>query len=378
MTVPFLDLKVQHKSIKEEIRAAIDSVFDSCQFILGDEVSAFEQEFATFCGARFGVGVSSGTSALHLGLLAAGVRPGDEVITVPFTFVATVAAILYAGGKPVFVDIDPRTYTLDVTQLERAITPKTKAIVPVHLYGQPADMGSIMRIARKHGLVVIEDAAQAHGAGIDGTRAGVFGDIGCFSFYPAKNLGACGDGGMAVTNDPDLAQVLRLLRDWGGEKKYEHIIKGYNNRLGAIQGAVLRVKLRYLPEWIKRRRDAAQRYDKLLQAHGLPGPVIRPGADHVFHLYVVRVRNRSEVQAALHAKAVQTGIHYPSPVHLLPAYSDLDYAAGDFPHSERAAAEVLSLPIFPEITAKVQEQVISALIQTCCLVEEPGNAIACV
>ena len=270
--IPFVDLKAQYASIKSEVNAAIQGVLDSCQFTLGSEVAAFEEEFAAYCQAKHGIGVNSGTSALHLALLAAGVGPGDEVITVPFTFVATVAAIHYTGARPVFVDIDPRSFTMDVKAIEAAITPRTKAILPVHLYGQPADMDPILEIAKRHGLVVIEDAAQAHGAEYKGRRAGSMGDMGCFSFYPGKNLGAYGEGGMVTTDNPEFARTIRMLRDWGAERKYEHVLKGYNYRLEGIQGAVLRVKLRHLEAWTEGRRAAAAHYDRLLAGSGVPTP----------------------------------------------------------------------------------------------------------
>lgn len=359
--IPFVDLKAQYNGIKDEVSAAIQSVLETCQFTLGNEVAAFEKEFSTYCSAKYGVGVNSGTSALHLALLAADIGAGDEVITVPFTFVATVAAICYTGAKPIFVDIDPRTFTMDVKAVEAAITEKTKAILPVHLYGQPADMDPLLSIAERHGLIVIEDAAQAHGAEYKGRRVGGIGDLGCFSFYPGKNLGAYGEGGMVVTNNPEYAHTIRMLRDWGAEQKYHHVLKGYNYRLEGIQGAVLRVKLRYLEGWTESRRAAAARYSEVLQGSGVPTPQAMPYARHVYHVYAVRTQQRSVWQQALQAKGIQTGIHYPTPVHLLPAYADLGYSAGDFPHSERAAAEVLSLPMFAELTRGQCEEVGEAI-----------------
>ncbi len=359
--IPFVDLKAQYTSIREEVNAAIQGVLDSCQFTLGSEVVAFEKEFATYCQAEQGIGVNTGTSALHLSLLAAGVGSGDEVITVPFTFVATVAAIHYTGARPVFVDIDPASFTMDPGALEAAITTRTKAIIPVHLYGQPADMDPILEIARKHNLVVIEDAAQAHGAEYKGRRVGALGDMACFSFYPGKNLGAYGEGGMVVTNNPDYTRTLRMLRDWGAERKYEHVLKGYNYRLEGIQGAILRVKLRYLEQWTEARRAAAARYDRLLAGSGIPTPVARPDCRHVYHIYAIRTANRAAWQQALQAQGVQSGIHYPIPVHLLPAYADLGYVRGQFPHSEKAAAEVLSLPMFPELSEAQIDTVCAAV-----------------
>jgi dTDP-4-amino-4,6-dideoxygalactose transaminase len=360
--IPFLDLKSQYASIKPEVDAAIQGVLNSCEFTLGSEVTAFEQEFAAYCGSTHGIGVNSGTSALHLALLAAGIGPGDEVITVPFTFVASVAAIYYTGARAVFVDIDPLTYTMDPGALESAITPRTKAIMPVHLYGQPVEMDPILQVAQKHGLVVIEDAAQAHGAEYNGRRIGGLGDIGCFSFYPGKNLGAYGEGGMVVTANPELARTVRMLRDWGGEKKYQHLLKGYNMRLEGMQGAVLRVKLRHLEKWTEARRAAAARYETVLAGSGVQTPHARPNARHVYHIYAVRTANRNPLQTALQARGIQTGIHYPTPVHLLPAYADLGYGANDFPHSEKAANEVLSLPMFPELTASMQKEVAKAIL----------------
>lgn len=359
--IPFVDLKAQYASIKTEVNAAIQGILDSCQFTLGSEVAAFEQEFAAYSQAAYGVGVNTGTSALHLALLAANIGPGDEVITVPFTFVATVSAIHYTGAKAVFVDIDPNTFTMDTTQIEAAITEKTKAILPVHLYGQPADMDPILAIAKKHNLVVIEDAAQAHGAEYKGRRAGSMGDMGCFSFYPGKNLGAYGEGGMVTSSNPEYVRTIRMLRDWGAEKKYHHVLKGYNFRLEGIQGAVLRVKLKYLEGWTEARRAAAGRYDHLLAGSGVPTPVQMPYARHVYHVYAIRTKERAAWQQALQEQGIQTGIHYPIPVHLLPAFADLGYRAGQFPHAEKAANEVLSLPMFPELTEAQTAEVCRAV-----------------
>jgi dTDP-4-amino-4,6-dideoxygalactose transaminase len=347
--IPLIDLKAQHSAIREELDAAVGRVLDNTAFILGSEVDAFEREFAACSGAAFGIGTNSGTSALHLALLAAGVGPGDEVITTPFTFVASVAAIGYTGATPVLVDIDPRTYNLDPGRIEAAITPRSKAILPVHLYGQPADMDPILEIARRHRLVVVEDAAQAHAAEYQGRRCGSLGDIACFSFYPTKNLGACGEGGMVVTNHQGYAQTVRLLRDWGTDRKYEHRLKGYNYRLEGMQGAILRVKLRHLEAWTEARIAHAARYGQLLAASGVSLPFVMPGARHVFHAYTVRVPRRGEVQAKLLAAGIHTGIHYPTPVHLQPAWSGLGFRAGDFPVAERAAAEVLALPMYAEL-----------------------------
>lgn len=347
--VPYLDLKAQYQSIKPEIDAAISRVLDSCQFVLGSEVAGFEQEFAAYCGASGCVALNSGTSALHLALLAAGVGVGDEVITVPFTFVASVAAVLYAGAKPVLVDIDPRSFTIDPAGIEAKITPRTKAILPVHLYGQAADMDPIMEIARRHGLIVIEDAAQAHGAKYKGRAVGSIGDMACFSFYPGKNLGAYGEGGAVTTNNPEYANTVRLLRDWGQDRKYHHLLRGYNYRMEGFQGAILRVKLKHLDKWTEARRAIVKQYNELLADSEFETPKEMPWGRHVYHVYTLRAQDRDSLQAALTAEGIQTGIHYPVPVHLQPAYSDLGYARGSFPHAERASTEVLSLPLYPEL-----------------------------
>jgi dTDP-4-amino-4,6-dideoxygalactose transaminase len=349
--VPYLDLKAQYQSIKPEIDAAIARVLDSCQFVLGPEVAGFEQDFAAYCGAAECIALNSGTSALHLALLAAGVGPGDEVITVPFTFVASVAAVLYAQAKPVLVDIDPRSFTMDPAAIEAAITPRTKAILPVHLYGQPADMDPIMEIARKHNLVVIEDAAQAHGAQYKGRPVGSIGDMACFSFYPGKNLGAYGEGGAVTTSNPEHARTVRLLRDWGADRKYHHVLRGYNYRMEGFQGAVLGVKLRHLDRWTEARRAVVRQYNELLADCDVETPTEMPWARHVYHVYTLRAGDRDNLQATLTAEGIQTGIHYPVPVHLQPAYADLGYTVGAFPQSERASREVLSLPLYPEMTS---------------------------
>lgn len=362
--IPLLDLKAQYASIKPEIDSAVLGVLASAQYILGEEVTRFEQEFAAYCGTKHAVAVNTGTSALHLSLLALGVGPGDEVITVPFTFVATASAICYTGARPVFVDVNPTTLTMDVSKLEAAITPKTKAIMPVHLYGQMADMDAIMAIAGRHGLPVIEDACQAHGAEYSARRAGSFGALGCFSFYPGKNLGACGEGGIAVTDDDGHARTLRMLRDWGQEARYHHVLKGFNYRMDGIQGAVLRVKLRHLEDWTEARRSVAAQYDRILR--GVPGiglPVEAAGRRHVYHVYAIRSRERDALQRRLLAEGIQTGLHYPIPVHLQPAHADLGYGPGDFPVAEAAAREVLSLPIYPEMTAHQVAEVAAALRQ---------------
>ena len=355
--VPYLDLKAQYQSIKPEIDAAIASVLESGQFALGAEVSAFEHEFATYCGTSECVALNSGTSALHLALLAAGVGPGDEVITVPFTFVASVAAVIYTGARPVLVDIDPRSYTMDPTLIEAAITPRTKAILPVHLYGQPADMGEIVRVARRHGLVVIEDAAQAHGARYRGLPVGSVGDLACFSFYPGKNLGAYGEGGAVTTNNLDFAGTIRMLRDWGQNRKYHHELRGFNYRMEAFQGAILRVKLRHLPRWNEVRRALVNVYNEVLADSDVETPTEMPWAEHVYHVYTLRTAERDGLRTTLQAEGIQTGIHYPAPVHLQPAYADLGYGPGAFPEAEAAAKQVLSLPLYPELSSRAVAEV---------------------
>ncbi len=348
--LPFVDLKAQYHSIKTEIDAAISHVLETSQFILGKEVAAFEDEFAAYCGAGHAVGVNSGTSALHLALLAAGVGPGDEVITVPFTFVATVAAIRYAGATPVFVDIDPVSYNLDPAKLEAAIGPRTKAILPVHLFGQPCDMDPVLEIARRHGKIVIEDAAQAHGAEYKGRRAGSLGDMACFSFYPGKNLGAYGEGGAVVTSNAQWASAVRSMRDWGQTRRYYHDLPGFNKRLEGIQGAILRVKLRHLEQWTEARRANADLYSEKLAGCGVITPQAMPYARHVYCVYAIRTGRRDALADALAAAQIGFGIHYPVPVHLQKAYADPRYKAGDFPVAERTGREILSLPIYPELT----------------------------
>lgn len=359
--VPFVDLKAQYASIRTEVNAAIQGVLDSAQFALGSEVAALEEEYAKYCRTTHAVGVNSGTSALHLALLAAGVKPGDEVITVPFTFVATVAAIHYCHARAVLVDIDPRYFNMDPNRVEAAISKRTKVILPVHLYGQPADMDPLRDIACRHGLTLIEDAAQAHGAEYKLRRTGSFGEMACFSFYPGKNLGAYGEAGMVVTHSDEHARTLRMLRDWGAERKYEHVLKGYNYRMDGIQGAVLRVKMRHIETWTEARRAHAALYDTLLAGCGVVTPQVMPSTRHVYHIYAIRTKQRRKWIDAMQAQGIQTGIHYPYPVHLLPAYADLGYAAGDFPHSEQAANEVLSLPMYAELTTSQCRQVAQAL-----------------
>lgn len=362
--IPFLDLGLQQRRLEPELAEAARQVIASGKFILGERNLAFEQAFAGYCGAAHAVTVSTGTAALHLALLAAGVEPGDEVITTPATFVATVAAIQYAQATPRLVDIDPVTWNLDPAKLAAAITPRTKAVIPVHLHGRLANMAAILEVARAHGLVVIEDACQAHGAEADGRRAGTFGDLGCFSFYPGKNLGACGEGGAVITNRADLAERLRLLRDWGQPRKYLHVEKGFNARLDEIQAAMLSVKLPHLDGWTDLRREAAARYDRNLDAAGIDHAAPADGRNHVYHVYAVRVAERDAVRAQLTGR-VDTNIHYPIPVHLQPAYADLGYQRGDFPLAEQLADETLSLPMFPGISDAQVDTVCDALADAC-------------
>jgi len=354
--ISFLDLSAQYKELKSEIDAAVARVLESGQFVLGSEVAALEEEFARYSGAQYAVGVNSGTSALHLALLAAGIGPGDEVVTTPFTFYATVAAIGYIGATPVYVDIDPSTFNIDVRRMEAAITQRTRAILVVHLYGQPADMDPILDIARRHKLAVIEDAAQAHGAEYKGRRVGAIGDLGCFSFYPTKNLGAAGEGGMVTTNNQEYARTLSLLRNWGEERRYHPVLKGFNYRLPAIQAAILRVKLKRLEQWTDARRALAAEYDRLLQDTSVTTPPTLPDTRHVYCLYTIRSENRDELQRGLAAAGIQTAIHYPTPIHLMPAYADARYKAGDLPEAEATARTVLSLPLYPQLNgAQVAE-----------------------
>lgn len=347
--IPFLDLKAQYREIKPEIEAAVSRVLDSAQFVLGPEVVEFERRFAKYCQSTHCLAVNSGTSALHLALLAAGVGAGDEVITVSMTFVATTAAILYTGANPVFIDVDPQRWTMNPELIEDAITPRTKAILPVHLHGRMADMDPIMEIARRHGLLVIEDAAQAHGAEYKGRRAGSIGDLGCFSFYPGKNLGAYGEGGAIVCSSPDLAQRVAMLRDWGQEAKYNHVLPGYNYRMDGIQGAILNVKMNYIEAWTEARRTIAAIYDRLLVSDRYQRPAIDLDGRHVFHVYAIAVDQRNDIQNSLQAAGIGTGIHYPIPVHRQKAYADLTGQPFALPVTEALAQRLLSLPIYAEL-----------------------------
>ena len=360
--IPLVDLQAQHERIRGEVEAAALRVLRSGRYASGPEVEAFEQQFAEYCGTACAVGVNSGTSALHVALVAAGIGAGDEVITVPFTFVATVDAIRRTGADVRFVDVDPGSLTMDPAALEAAVSRRTRAIVPVHLYGQPADMDPILELARRHGLAVVEDAAQAHGARYKGRRAGSIGDAGCFSFYPTKNLSAAGEGGIIVTNDPEQARAARSLRSWGPTDTGGRTEGGGNYRMDEMQAAVLRVKLRHLDEWIRERRTVADRYDALLGT-AVKTPSRVPGAEHACNVYAIRSPRRDAIRAALRAARAECAVHYPAPVHLQAPHADLGYRAGAFPHAEQAAREVLSLPIYPELSEQRQLAVIKAVRQ---------------
>ncbi len=361
MAVPVLDLLRQYATIKSDIDAAVSGVISSGRFILGPEVQAFEKEIATYLEVEHAIGCASGTDALQIALMAIGLRPGDEVITSPFTFVATAETIALLGGVPVFVDIDPATFAIDAAQIERAITPRTRAIIPVHLYGHPCDMDAIMAIGRAHRIPVIEDAAQAVGATYRGRKVCSMGDISCVSFYPTKNLGAYGDGGLIVTNDAERAALIRRICNHGQYETYKYNAVGVNSRLDAIQAAVLRVKLRHLDAWNEGRRSVAARYDALLTGSGAATPPVAEGCTHIYHQYTVRVPNRDAVARALHARGVGSMIYYPVPLHLQPAYAALGGRVGQFPAAEEAAREVLSLPVYPELTAAEIDEVATAL-----------------
>jgi dTDP-4-amino-4,6-dideoxygalactose transaminase len=350
MTVKFLDLQAQYQSIKHEVDAAVLNVLASAQYVLGPEVEAFEREFAEAHGVAEAIAVNSGTSALHIALLAAAIGPGDEVIAPAMTFTATAAAVAYTGATPVFVDVDPDSFTLDPAKIEARITSRTKALMPVHLYGQPADMDTLMAVAQKHGLLVIEDAAQAHLAELRGRKVGGIGHMAAFSFYPGKNLGAYGEGGLATTSDPELARKMRLLRDWGQEQKYHHKMVAYNYRMDGIQGAVLRVKLRHLEAWTEARRRVAARYQERLANLGLRPAQEVAGRHHVYHVFSIFHSRRDELQAFLGERKIQTGKHYPVPLHLQEAYQSLRHSAGEFAVSEMVGREQLSLPIYPEMS----------------------------
>jgi dTDP-4-amino-4,6-dideoxygalactose transaminase len=361
MTIPLVNLRKQYAPLKDEILSGIEHVFDGMQLFLGENVQALEKDFAQFCGARFGVGVSDGTSALQVILRAMDIGPGDEVITVSHTFIATAEAILLVGAKPVFVEVDPSTYLMDVSKVEAKITSRTKAILPVQLYGQIVDMDPLMEIASKYHLRVIEDACQAHGAEYKGRKAGSLGDAAGFSFYYSKNLGAYGEGGFITTNDPELYRRIRMIRDHGSERRYYHDMVGMNARLDEIQAVVLRAKLPHLAEWNQQRRTHAALYNQLLKGSPAVTPVERAGNNHIYHLFVVRVPRRDELQAWLKERGIFTGIHYPVPNHLQPAMSSLGYKPGDFPVTEKVVGEILSLPMFAELSDEEVETVANSV-----------------
>ena len=359
MKVPFLDLKIQYEQLREEMATALQEVLDNTAFAGGPMVEQFEKKFAPFCQCKYAVGTGNGTDALWMALLGLGIGPGDEVITTPSTFIATAEAISFCGATPVFVDIDEQTYNINPEMIQQAVTTKTKAIVPVHLFGQPADMEPIMEISRQNNLVVIEDACQAHGAEYKGRLAGSIGDAGCFSFYPGKNLGAYGEAGAVVTNNQKLAEKLCTFRDHGQSKKYHHDIIGWNARMDGFQGAVLSVKLPHLPAWTEARRRNASLYDELLA--DIPSVITPPVADyakHVYHVYAIRTRNRDAFISALAEQSISCGIHYPVPLHLQKAYSFLGYRKGDFPVAEKCADEFVSLPMYPELTEEMIRYVV--------------------
>jgi dTDP-4-amino-4,6-dideoxygalactose transaminase len=353
MKVPLVDLQAQYRSIKNEIDQAIASVISDAGFVGGKYVKQFEEEFAAFCVAKHCVGVGNGTDALFIALRSLGVGKSDEVITAANSFIATSEAITMAGAKVVFVDCDPRTYNIDTEKISSAITSRTKAIIPVHLYGQPADLPALQTIAKEFGLFLIEDAAQAHGAEFDGKRVGSFGDVACFSFYPGKNLGAYGDGGAIVTNNEELAMKCRMIGNHGRVKKYDHEFEGVNSRLDGLQAAILSVKLKHLEEWTNKRREIAKIYGDLLKNSEVMTPVEAPGLKHIYHLYVVRIPQRDAVQDALKTKGIDTGIHYPIPLPHLQAYQYLGHTSDDFPVTTQYSREILSLPMYPELS-KVQ------------------------
>lgn len=358
MRIPFVDLKRQYHEIKTELQPVIEGVLEGGRFVGGEEVERFEEEFARYCGVRWAIGVGSGTEALYLALLACGVGKGHEVITVPNTFVATAEAITLTGATPVFVDIDPDTYTINTGQIEGSVNERTKAIVPVHLYGQAAHMEPILAIAERNKLLVLEDAAQAHGAVYEGKKVGGFGVAACFSFYPSKNLGAYGEGGAVVTDDEEVAQQVMMLRDHGSVQKYRHEIEGMNSRLDTLQAAILRVKLHHVDHWNRQRQEWAALYNDLLaEVKGVVRPTVREGCTHVYHLYVIRTTVRDQLREHLEEQGILTGIHYPIPLHLQPAYGYLGIGEGSYPVTEQAAAEIVSLPMYPELSRQEVEAV---------------------
>lgn len=363
MRVPFVDLQAQYQNLRDEINPRLLKTIASCQFILGENVERFEQEFADFCQVKYAVGVASGTAAIFLALKSLGIGPGDEVITAANTFIATALAIHYTGARPVLVDVDETSFNLDLEKVKQALNKQTKAIVPVHLYGQPADLEPLLSLAKEHNLKVVEDACQAHGAEYKGRRVGTFSDAAAFSFYPGKNLGAYGDGGMVITSNTDIKEKLLMLRNYGQKQKYKHLLKGYNARLDTIQAEILRVKLKYLDEWNEARRNNARIYTSLLKeldSHIIT-PKEMPWAKHVWHLYVIRVKKRDALQSHLQQAEVACGIHYPIPIHLQPAFANLGYKKGDLPVTEKVADEILSLPMYPELKGEQIEYVVQAI-----------------
>ncbi len=359
--IPLVDLRRQYQSIKDEVHTAVNEAIESMAFINGPQIKQFERDFARISGAKFGVGASSGTTALQLALTGLGIGHGDEVITVPNTFIATTEAITHSGARVVFVDIDEQTYNIDASKIEAAITDKTRAIIAVHLYGQPCDIEGVLAVARKHDLKVIFDAAQAHLAEYDGNPIGGYGDAVCYSFYPGKNLGAYGDGGIVLTNDEDLAKRMEMLADHGREEKYAHLMEGFNYRLSEIQAAILNVKLKYLPEWTKSRQMLAREYGRLLQSMDVVLPYVDEKMSHVFHLFVVRLQHRDEIKSYLNDKGIGAGIHYPITLHTQKAYSYMNHAPDDFPVAERCSKEILSLPMFPELTIEDLQLIVREL-----------------
>lgn len=383
MQIRLVDLKAQYRSIAEEVNEAVLKVIEKGNFILGKEVDLFEQQFSQYCSVKYGVGVASGTDALHLALRACGVKKGDEVITAANTFIATALAISFVGANPILVDVDPETYNIDPSKISECIEEQYEieqltgklinkqtgkyltTIIPVHLYGHPADMDPILEIARKYQLKVIEDACQAHGSEYKGRRVGSIGDAGCFSFYPAKNLGACGDGGMVVTNDKNIKEQVKMLRDYGQKVKYHYEIKGFNSRLDTIQAAILLVKLKYLDEWNKSRRENAKLYNQMLKSLRIIPPVEKEWAKHVYHLYVIRIKRPKELHDFLNSRDISTGFHYPIPIHLQKAYQSLGYKKGVFPVSEMLSKEVISLPMFPDLNCYQIKKIFEMLSDFC-------------
>jgi dTDP-4-amino-4,6-dideoxygalactose transaminase len=364
MKVDFVDLNAQYQEVKQEIDDGLKEVIKKGNFILGEEVKQFEEVFAGYCGRKFGVGLNSGTDALFLGLLSLGIGKDDEVIVPAFTYIASALAVSYTGAKVVFADIDEETYDIDARKLKSLITKKTRAIMPVHLYGQPADMEELLALAKEHDLKVVEDTAQAHGAEYKGKRAGSLGDIGCFSFYPTKNLGAFGDGGMVTTDNPEVYRKLLMLRDYGRKDRYEHSIKGYNSRLDTVQAVILKAKLKYVDKWNKMRQENARAYNQLFAGRKeVIIPAVKNGRIHVYHVYGVRVKNRDRVYEAIRNNGVGALIHYPIPLHLQAAYSELGYKKGDFPVAEKVAGEIISLPMHPFLKPQEMEYVAGQVLK---------------